>query len=116
MAGKEFECGDDGDHIGELDLERIVSRVTVIIGKSAPAIVEGDHAARVGAFMRECRGQRLEIGSSAGEAGQAHHGHALCAAAAITAGMQAQSVGSGNEDAGDAVLHGVFVASMPSLI
>ena len=74
---------------GQLDPERIISRIAVIIGKSTPAIIEGDHAPRVSTFMRECRGERLEIGSSAGEARQAHHGHAPPAAAAITAGMQA---------------------------
>src|SRR4029077_6574317 len=87
----------------------------VVVGKPTPAIVEGDHAARVRSVMRKGKRERFEIGRRARKTRQADHRRRSRAPLAIAACVQPQAVRCCDEDAGGAVLHGALLASPPGL-
>ena len=68
IARRGVERGDDGEHVGELDLEVVIGRIAVVFGLAAAAIIERDDAARRARVARQRFGQRVEIGRRAGQA------------------------------------------------
>src|SRR5262249_10129369 len=91
------ERGEDREQVGELDLQIIIRRTTVVLRFAAPAIIQREDK-RLASAQEDGR-QVRKIGRGGRQAGQTNDGQSARCAGTVGACVQPQPVLRGDEDA-----------------